>query len=91
MSKQEEARKKQGYNTDTLNCCGNCANRKFDLKLSRWMQEDNELSIAMGHGERYGDAHLQEKSNRCAIGGFAVKKTAVCNCWKPIATVENTD
>ena len=25
---------------------------------------------------------IHEKNNRCAIGGFAVKKSAVCNLWE---------
>lgn len=33
------------------------------------------------HPTRWGDTWLEEKNKRCGIGGFAVKKQAVCNLY----------
>jgi hypothetical protein len=34
--------------------------------------------------EYYGDRWDEEKKIRCALGGFAIKKTATCNKYKLI-------
>jgi hypothetical protein len=37
MSKQSEAKERQGYTTNVRNC-GNCARLEFDMKPPAWMQ-----------------------------------------------------
>lgn len=85
MSKQSEAKEKQGYLAKSPTCSG-CANLKSDLELPTWMQEHNEKRKAEGYPAAYGDELCVEKNLRCGIGGFAVKKTAVCPLHVPKAT-----
>lgn len=48
--------------------CGNCKHYRCDK-----VTEPPAFSWA--------DPRVIEQNKRCAIGGFAVKKTAVCNLW----------
>lgn len=69
MSKQTEAKTKQGYVPKlTPQACMNCASFKFDMVPTN-----------------YPPGYAQEKQGnlRCAIGGFAVKKMGTCDEWKP--------
>jgi len=68
MSKQSEAKEKQGYVPKAIpQTCGNCAHFMSD-KVER-----------EGY---FGGSYVDEKSMRCGIGGFAVKKMGTCNEWK---------
>ncbi len=73
MSKQSDARKSQGYAEPLKRICGTCKSYTFDpINLVNWLGKD----------------HIVEKNKRCAIGGFAVKKTASCNIWEQKGRVE---
>ena len=74
MSKQSEAKMRQGYTTEVKNC-SNCANYSSDRKLPAWM---------VGNSTYEDNAHRYEvESNvRCGLGGFAIKKTASCEQYK---------
>lgn len=67
MSKQTEAKEKQGYVAKAIpQTCGNCQNFQSD-KTER---------------EGYlGGTFIDEKNLRCGIGQFAVKKMGTCNEW----------
>ena len=85
MSKQSDAKALQGYTT-VPNLCGNCAHRRFDMKLPAWMQEHNarlDAQVQKGQAltwERYyGEGSALESNQRCGLGGFAIKKTATCH------------
>lgn len=65
MSKQSEAKARQGYNGFPRNC-GNC------------MSYDSDVTK---HKGVYGGDYVTEKHRVCRVGGFAVKKSAVCNEW----------
>jgi len=69
MSKQSENKEKQGY-TMKQGTCGNCRYYTSEMKE---------------HKDFYGQNWKEEKSKRCAIGGFAVKKTGVCNLFCKVA------
>ena len=68
MSKQSEAKERQGYVPKALprTCC-NCAHFKMDTetKTTQW-----------------GQSWTVDTNLRCAIGGFAVKKMGTCNEWR---------
>lgn len=81
MSKQSEAKEAQGYRTALQNC-GNCAHRDFQKELPAWMRRENERSVQpVWIEERDG----LEKSQRCDLGGFAIRKTATCDRWQEVA------
>jgi len=66
MSKQSEAKLNQGYNENHIpKTCPNCARYESEFVV---------------HKHAFGE-YTQEKSKRCGIGGFAVKKTATCLMW----------
>lgn len=78
MSKQSEARDKQGYVAKAIpQICGNCAHYRCDMELPPWMQEENKLKPGT-----WGDNYLQEQNKRCGLGGFAVKKMGNCKAWE---------
>lgn len=81
MSKQANARLQQRYRTDA-DTCANCAFFKRALELPAWMKDENARRQAAGRSAEYGDEHRREKNLRCSLGGFAVKKTAVCEQHK---------
>lgn len=63
MSKQSEAKKRQGYDPIPMpKNCGTC-----------WHYQSDVIC-----GEKWGGSYREEKGKRCGLGGFAVKKTAVC-------------
>ena len=75
MSKQSEAKAAQRY-TDKAYCCSDCRNITRDMVLPAWMRGDPKYD-----NDTARNAHLVEKNLRCGIGGFAVKKLGVCDCW----------
>ena len=67
MSKQSEAKARQGYVPKfTPNVCGNCINFH---------------SIVVEHPSYMGGTWKDEKKVKCKIGQFAVKKQGTCNEW----------
>ena len=83
MSKQSVAKEAQGYTSEVKNC-GNCAHRTFAASLPQWMEIDNRREIFRGNNPRYSiEIHGIERSQKCGIGGFAIKKTASCKEHKP--------
>lgn len=77
MSKQSEAKERQGYEAKPVQrVCGTCKYFKSDKEFPAWMRDgkhDHYLS---------DDGYMQETNKRCGIGGFAVKKTATCRGWR---------
>lgn len=72
MSKESEARKKQGYVPKAVpQVCMNCVNFKSEIVKRK----------------DYGFEYEKETNQRCAIGGFAVKKMGSCNefSWKNLS------
>ena len=68
MSKQSKAKAEQGYQAKAVpRVCATCA----------WYRSDvSELTTS------YGARYLVEKNRRCGVGGFKVRKKAVCNRWQ---------
>lgn len=68
MSKQQEAKERQGYETKPiLPVCKTCQHRTSRIE----------------HGkDYYGRAWEQEKDIRCGLGGFAIKEMASCAGWE---------
>ena len=67
MSKQSEAKERQGYEAKPLaKVCANCA---------RFNSDKMEVK------PQWGPAYTKENNLRCGLGGFAVKKTATCREW----------
>ncbi len=78
MSKISEAKEKQGYvghfEQGTPPLCRNCSNFEFDL-------------IDKSYNSGYQIIEwIEQKSMRCAIGGFAVKKMASCDLFQKKGT-----
>ena len=71
MSKKHEAAiERQQYTPKLIaGVCGNCAHMLCDMELPAWMQKQPGV---------WGDEYKQEKSHRCGIGGFPVKKLGSC-------------
>ena len=67
MSKQSEAKEIQHYTSKAPNC-GDCAHITSDMVMPAWMIESGIK----------GDFSI-EKNIRCSLGGFAVKKMAICS------------
>ena len=72
MSKQSEAKARQGYDEKPIpSVCSRCEHFRSDdtvmLDYGGWIKESNL---------------------RCAIGGFAVRKTATCKEWRLKAAKE---
>lgn len=73
MSKQSKAKEAQGYVVKAPpKNCSTC--QHFALTTT-----EEETSC-------YGGAWTKESSLRCLLGGFAVKKMAVCNKHEPAVT-----
>lgn len=69
MSKQSDAKKRQGYNPEaSQRVCGKCF----------YFQSDKVEQLGY-NGKPNG--YILEKNLRCTLGGFAVKKLALCNEW----------
>lgn len=70
MSKQSEAKDKQGYTARALlPVCANCSSFRMDI-----VNHDAILSM---------EPYPVETNLRCSIGGFAVRKMGTCNEWSP--------
>lgn len=68
MSKQSDARERQGYRPAAARQCANC--KYFSSKtekVPRWSGDPN--------------GWIKESQKRCGLGGFAVTKTAICDDW----------
>lgn len=71
MSKQSEAKERQGYvERPVPQTCANCRNYGSDF-------------VTRKHA--FGE-WTDEKNRRCTLGGFAVKKQATCKLWQPNET-----
>jgi len=82
MSKQSEAKAKQGY-TEAVNNCGNCKHLQSDLVLTAWMSKKNADYLSKYETPPFNiEKHGIEKNIRCGIGGFKAKKTAFCKQWE---------
>lgn len=69
MSKQSEAKERQGYNPEaSQRVCGQCIYFKSD-----------KVEQCGYDGKPNG--YMLEKNLRCGLGGFTVKKLALCNDW----------
>lgn len=77
MSKQSEAKAAQGYILKSNTCAG-CAFFSSERVLPAWMVTAND-----GFTRYTLEIHGVEKNFLCNVGGFAVKKTASCNIFKP--------
>lgn len=67
MSKQSDAKQKQGYVSKAVpQTCMTCANFKSDISV-----------IPTTYG-----TYSKESNVRCGTGGFAVKKMGTCEEWK---------
>ena len=69
MSKQSDAKAIQNYQEKPfVKTCSNCANYRSEI---------------VRHGYNWAGAECFRETNmRCSVGGFAVKKTALCEDWK---------
>lgn len=84
MSAQATAKAAQGYQAKPVpSVCGNCAHFTTELVLPKWMSDRNAALAADGHRISYSDEYKREKNLRCAIGNFAVKKSATCDQFTP--------
>lgn len=66
MSKQSEAKKEQNYR-ESPDSCANCAYYESQVV-------ENVCDSWNGR-----TVWLEEKAKRCSLGGFAVKKMAMCD------------
>ncbi len=67
MSKQSDAKEAQQYNEKPIpHVCSNCLNYRSVVTTNKGI---------------FGGSYQTEKNRRCAIGGFAVKKTASCDAF----------
>lgn len=67
MSKQSEAKAKQGYVPKAIpQTCMHCAHFASEMKA------------CAGY---FGGAYTEERNLHCSLGGFAVKKMGTCNEW----------
>ena len=87
MSKTSEAKTAQGYIQKVIpQTCSNCENFTFEMKLPRWMVDDNEKQISNGTHARYDDSSKEQANLSCGIGGFAVKRMGKCKIWQSSAS-----
>lgn len=85
MSRQSDAKAAQGYVAKPVpSTCVNCAHFASDQELPAWIAD------RVAKGEKYWDGSKYtverfgvEKNQRCALGGFAVKKMATCDQFAP--------
>ena len=69
MSKQTDAKARQGYNLKPIMpVCSTC--RYYTSRMVR-------------EGTSPGSVWERETQLRCGIGGFAIKKMASCDEWEP--------
>lgn len=76
MSKQSEAKEKQGYTPKAIpQVCGNCAHFQSEMKHPTWMKPGI-------HDHYLQDPSCAVESDlRCGIGSFAIKKMGTYNEW----------
>ena len=74
MSKTTEAKAAQGYDPKPLQTCTHCEHYRSETALPAWAVKANA-----GKGRTYTlGEYGKEGKVRCALGGFAIKKTASC-------------
>jgi ribosomal protein S14 len=66
MSKQSEAKARQGYVPKTVRMCQHCKHFKSDFIREPYL----------------GRVWIRETNLRCGVGGFKVKKTGACDQWE---------
>jgi hypothetical protein len=76
MSKQSEAKAKQGYISVLERACSNCAHFKRDRILPK-------MYVAGGRFDK--EENKVDANLRCGLGGFAVKKMGTCNEFTDIS------
>ena len=76
-TKLERQKEFVGYRTKH-NTCGGCKHFTSEKKLAPWMVKWNADTTRLGPAYEL-HLHGVEKTPRCQIHGFSVKKTAVCN------------
>lgn len=81
MSKQSDAKAAQNYNpTPSARTCSKCAHFTSVRELAPWMVVAN----GKGRARLYTpELHGVERQIKCGLGGFVVKKTAVCDQFMP--------
>ena len=67
LSKQAQAKIDQGFRKQP-NQCGNC--KHFESEI---------ISVEYSGWDGKTESYPEERSKRCALGGFAVGKSNVCN------------
>lgn len=78
MSKQSEAKEKQGYNPKPVpHVCGTCGNFESDMDWPKWVKDEPEK-----YKDFMTESSKKETNTRCLLGGFAVKKMGTCREWK---------
>lgn len=89
MSKQDEARKAQGY-TLKLKTCADCQHFTSERVPIKWKVDINR-EIDKGYHPYRSKYDLDHPSNqreikmRCTLGGFAVKRAACCDKFEPVS------
>ncbi|HEX8610182.1 MAG TPA: hypothetical protein VF800_02755 [Telluria sp.] len=82
MSAQSKAKAAQGYDPKPEpNRCATCGHFKSDFVLPEWMIKSNSVKARWSAPLYTLENDAVEKNARCGLGGFAVKKTAVCNYY----------
>ncbi|MDQ1921670.1 hypothetical protein [Massilia pseudoviolaceinigra] len=82
MSAQSKAKAAQGYDPKPEpNRCATCGHFKSDFILPEWMIKANSEAPKRLAPLYTLDDNAIEKNARCGLGGFAVKKTAVCQYY----------
>jgi hypothetical protein len=92
-----KAKQQCGYTqAPILPVCMNCAAFRSEMTVPAWMRRELESTgvISLNYGEEkfsseneVPDKHRVESKMRCADHGFAVKKMASCNSFRPKAGV----
>ena len=76
-TKLERQKEFVGYRTAHDTCAG-CKHFTSEKKLAPWMVKSNEA----GRSQYTAELHGHERSLKCTLHGFAVKKTAACNSFE---------
>ncbi len=76
MSKQSEAKEKQGYDPrPSERCCKTCSYFRFEMKWPKWIERNPRSQYRT-------EEYKRMRNLRCAIGNFAVTRQAVCELWE---------
>ena len=76
MSKQSEAKERQGYiQKANQRVCSTCLNYRSALDYPEWLKSPKYDSVRKPENKVEVNIH-------CGLGGFAVKKMALCNEWE---------